>query len=298
MENSPDRRLAELLQTLAIGEGQTPSHLDSVSFFRASQSVPRVPIVYEPSIIIVGQGRKRVFLGEQAFCYDPNNYLVLSVPLPLECETVATPEEPLLSVSIKVDPTTLGELLMEIEDADQSPGLVQGIYSTPLTEDLSCAAERLLECLGSERDSRILGAAIVREILYRVLCGEQGGALRAVAARHSRSGQIARVLKRLHSGYAEELDVETLARDAHMSVSNFHHSFKAVTSTSPLQYLKSLRLHKARVLMQQQGLSATAAANRVGYVSASQFSREFKRFFGISPATDAAQSRPRSETAS
>lgn len=283
--------LAALIAPLARQEGLNATHLEAVRLIRTSESQPRAPIVYEPGIIIVAQGRKRVFLGEQALSYDPNNYLVLSVPLPLECETIASPEAPLLAVSIRTDPAQLGELLIEMEDEEPGPGLVQGIYATALTEDLACATQRLLECLAAERDSRILGPSIVREILYRVLCGEQGGALRAVAARHGRFGQIARVLKHLHSSYAEEQDIESLARAANMSVSNFHHSFKAVTSTSPLQYLKSLRLHKARVLMHQQGLSAAAAADRVGYASASQFSREFKRFFGSSPAADAALPR-------
>jgi len=291
IESTPDRRLADLLQIMALKEGPSPSHLADVLLIRASRSTPRVPIVYEPSIIIVGQGKKRVFLGDQVLTYDPNNYLVLSVPLPLECETEATPETPLLAVSIRVDPVVLGELLMEMEDGSKAPGMVRGIYSTPLTEDLACAAVRLLECLQSPMDSHILGSTIVREITYRVLCGEQGGALRAVAARHSHFGQIARVLRRVHRDYHKELDVESLAREANMSVSNFHHNFKAVTSTSPLQYLKSIRLHKARILMLQGEHNASTAANEVGYASLSQFSREFKRFFGNSPTNDTAASR-------
>ena len=131
----------------------------------------------------------------------------------------------------------------------------------------------------------------MREITYHVLRGEQGGALRAVAARHSRFGQIARVLRRVHQEYNKELDVESLAREANMSVSSFHHNFKAVTSTSPVQYLKSIRLHKARALMLQGDHNASTAASRVGYSSLSQFSREFKRYFGNSPSNDAAQTR-------
>lgn len=290
-EISQDGRLAELLAPLATVEGYSPSLLGAVRFMRTNGPRPRVPIVYEPSIIIIGQGRKRVFLGDQVYDYDPNNYLVLSVPLPLECETEASPEKPLLGLAIRVDPVVLGELLMEMEDGNQAPGMVRGLYSTPLTEDLACAAVRLLECLQSPMDSRILGPAIVREITYRVLCGEQGGALRAVAARHSRFGQIARVLRRVHQDYHRELDVESLAREANMSVSSFHHNFKAVTSTSPVQYLKSIRLHKARALMLQGEHNASTAANQVGYSSLSQFSREFKRFFGSNPSSDAAQLR-------
>ncbi len=286
-------RIAELIGALAAGEGYSPSFLDAVQFVRVNGAKPREPIVYEPSIIIIGQGRKRVFLGERTYVYDPNNYLVLSVPLPLECETEATPEKPLLGLRIRVDPVALGELLMEMEDGRAPPEMVCGLYATPLTEDLDCAAVRLLETLRSPMDARILGPGLVREITYHVLRGEQGDALRAVAARHSRFGQIARVLRRVHQDYHTELDVESLAREANMSVSSFHHNFKAVTSTSPLQYLKSIRLHKARALMRQGDHNASTAANRVGYSSLSQFSREFKRFFGNSPTGEAAEVRGR-----
>lgn len=280
--------LACLLQEHALADGISPSRLDCVQFIRANQSIARMPIVYEPCIIIVAQGRKRVFMGDQVYTYDPSNYLVLSVPLPLECETEASPDKPLLAVSIRVDTVVLGELLLEMEEGNKVPGMVRGLYVTPLTEDLVCATVRLLECLRSPVDSRILGKDIIREITYRVLCGEQGNALRALAVRHGRFSQIARVLRRVHQDYAQDLDVELLAKEANMSVSNFHHNFKAVTSSSPLQYLKNIRLHQARRLMLQAGMNASMAATQVGYASLSQFSREFKRLFGNSPANDMA----------
>ncbi len=295
MENTVEslqrEQLAELLGSLTPTEGFSPSLLEEVRFIRANKSTSRTPIVYDPSIIIVGQGRKRIFLGDQTYTYDPYNYLVLSVPLPFECETTATPEKPLLAVSIKVDPGALSELLMEMDDDGNVSGTVCGVYSTALTDELASAAIRLLECLKSPIESRILGPQIVREITFRVLRGEQGGALRAVASRHSRFGHIARALRRVHQEYHKELDVETLAREANMSVSTFHHNFKAVTSTSPLQYLKSIRLHKARLMMVQDGLNASTVAQRVGYLSASQFSRDYKRFFSNSPAKESREMR-------
>jgi AraC-like DNA-binding protein len=282
-------RWAELLDGLAKGEGQSPSRLKQVRFIRVSDRHPRGPSVYEPSIIIVGQGRKIGYLGEKVYVYDRNNYLVLSVPLPFECETVAQPGSPFLAVSIDMESRVIDELLTEMDDGISAPDEVTGIYSTSLTEDLSCATERLLECLGSEMESHILGPQIVREITYYVLKGPQGAGLRAVVNRDSRFAQIAKVLRRMHEDYSEELDMRLLAKEANMSVSAFHHSFKAVTSSSPLQYLKSIRLHKARALMAQEGLGAGDAAERVGYASASQFSREFKRFFGESPREETAK---------
>lgn len=285
-------RLVELLDSLATVEGPSPSILEGVQLIRSDRYTPPIPIIYDPCIVIVGQGRKIGYLGDQVYTYDPYNYLVLSVPLPFVCETKASPEEPLLAVSMRVDPATLGELLMEMDDERVVSGQVpRGIYSTPLTGELIEATVRLLECLRSPADSRILGPQALREIIYRVLCGEQGGALRAVAARHSHFSQIARVLRRMYTEYQHELNIDALAREAGMSVSSFHHNFKAVTSASPLQYLKSIRLHKARMLMVQDGLNASTAAGRVGYESASQFSREYKRHFGSTPADEAAKMR-------
>ena len=163
----------------------------------------------------------------------------------------------------------------------------KGIFGAPLTESIADAAIRLLEALSFPMDGRILGPMIVREIIYRVLCGENGGALEALAYRNRRFFQIARVLNKIHETYNDGLDVRTLAMEAGMSVSTFHTSFKAVTNASPLQYIKNVRLHKARALMTQDGLNAYSAALRVGYESPSQFNREYKRFFGITPAKDA-----------
>ncbi|WP_394827394.1 AraC family transcriptional regulator N-terminal domain-containing protein [Pendulispora albinea] len=272
--------------------GMRPSGLDGVGIVSAFESLPRSPTVYEPSIVILAQGQKRGYLGDQVYTYDADNYLVLSVPLPFECETFASPAEPLLGISLHVDPATLGELLLEMDDTPPAGETAHGIYANPMTDELSDALVRLLECLRSPTDRRVLGRSIVREMTYRVLCGEQsGGALRALASRHSHLGQISKVLRRIHAEYSDNLDVETLAREAGMSHSTFHHHFRAVTSSSPLQYLKSIRLHKARLLMVQEGLNASVAARHVGYESASQFSREFKRFFGDSPAVDTAKLR-------
>jgi AraC-like DNA-binding protein len=280
-----NRRMTDLLRSLAIRDGNHPTSLEGVRLMRVSHPIPRMPVLYEPGIVIVGQGRKRGFLGDLVYTYDAHNYLVLSVPLPFECETEASPEEPMLAVSIRVDLGVLAELLMKMDGPRDAPApaMPSGIYATQLDARLSEAAVRLLECLSDPADMRILGPQIIREITYRVLCGEQGGALRAAAALHSRFGQVNRALQRIHAEYHRDLNVEDLAGTAGMSPSAFHQNFKSVTSTSPLQYLKTIRLHKARMLMVYEGLRAGVAAERVGYESASQFSREFKRLFGMSP---------------
>lgn len=288
-----NRKMTALMDTLATREGTHPTILDGVQMLRANRPVPRVPVLYEPGIVIVGQGRKTGFIGDRVFTYDAHNYLVLSVPLPFECQTEASAEKPMLGVAIRVNLTTLAELLMKMDEAPTSavPVLPQGIYATALDDDLSECTARLLECLTRPVDARILGPQIVREITYRVLCGQQGGALRAAAALHSRFGQVNRALQLIHSEYAKDLSIERLSHTAGMSPSAFHQNFKAVTSSSPLQYLKTIRLHKARMLMVYEGLRAGAAAERVGYESSSQFSREFRRLFGSSPLEDAANLR-------
>jgi AraC-like DNA-binding protein len=296
VENRDDHRdrIARLLGEVAVEEGMQRTLIEGVEVFRASESVPRAPIVYLPRILIVGQGRKRAYLGGEIYQYDPCNYLVLSVPLPAECETEASPEEPLLLLAIHVEPAMVGEMMLELDEpptpAAPTP---RGISSTPMNEELGGAVVRLLECLKKPGDSRILGRQTVREIVYRVLEGEQGGALRSLASRDDHFARIARVLRLLHADYAKQFSVEELARKAGMSVAAFHNYFKLVTASSPLQYVKRVRLDQARRLMAHDGYNASTAARAVGYESPSQFSREFKRLFGATPVEDVEQTRTR-----
>jgi AraC-like DNA-binding protein len=279
--------MCALLQRLAPNEGYTHSLLDGVRFMRADQPVARTPVFYEPSIVIVCQGRKRGYLNDQVYRYDAQHYLVLSVPLPFSAETDASPEHPMLAVAIRLDMTAVADLVMTLAEAGRHPAAPpQGIVSTPLGEPLQNATLRLLEALSSPLEARVLAPAIVREMCYRVLIGEQGGAIRAALGQQGHFGRVSRVLRRIHSDYAEPLEVGHLARDAGLSVAAFHAYFKAVTHTSPIQYIKSIRLHQARLMMIRDRLTAAAASARVGYESPSQFNREFKRLFGRSPGEE------------
>jgi AraC-like DNA-binding protein len=299
-QNHQQQRLASLLNELAVHEGLQPTRVEGVQVYRSSESAPRAPMVYQPHIIIVGQGQKRAFLGGKTYVYDPFNYLVLTVPLPAECEADATPDKPILMVNIDVGATMVSEMIAEMEDtADRPHPAVEtprGISTTPLSDDLGTAVIRLVECLRSNTDSRVLGRQMVREVVYRVLCGEQGGALRALANRDDHFTRISRLLRFIHTDFAKPLGTEEMAKRAGMSVSVFHHHFKLVTASSPLQYLKRIRLDRARMLMLHDGYNASTAAHAVGYESPSQFSREFKRLFGATPGEEAVHSRVRVAT--
>lgn len=285
--------LTEKTKQLKNKEQNLHAVLPDIQLIYGTQPSGRTPVMYRPGIVFLFSGYKIGYINERTFRYDANEYLLLTVPLPFECETFATEEAPLAGFRLDVDVLQLQELLMDIgEDALFRPAMAEsGINSAVLSDEILCAAERLLDVMERPLDARILGKQIIREMLYHVLLGPRGGALMALVSRQTHFSQISRVLKRIESQYTETLSVDQLAAEANMSLSAFHHNFKSVTSTSPLQYLKAYRLHKARMMMVHDGLKASAAAMQVGYESASQFSREFKRYFGITPGEDAARLR-------
>lgn len=295
-ENTTDmsrqKEMAALICQLAPQEGHTQTLLDGVRLMRADRPLGRTPVLYEPSIVIVCSGHKRGYLADKIYRYDAQHYLVLSVPLPFSTETDASPDEPLLAVSVSLEMTSVADLMMDVSrEVPTSSTPPVGIVSTPLDATLADTTIRLLRALRSPLEARVLGPGIVRELTFRVLLGAQGGAIQAALASHGNFGRIARALQRIHSDYAASLDVGTLARDAGLSVPAFHVQFKAVAATSPIQYIKSVRLHQARLMMIRDNLTAAGAAAKVGYESASQFNREFKRFFGRSPGEEAREMR-------
>lgn len=278
------KRLASLLNKIAVDEGVHPTLIDGVRVARHSSPLPRTPVVYEPAIVVVGQGRKRSHVGDQTYDYDASTYFVLSVPLPAECEWDASPEEPVLVLGIRIDPAILGEVILGMDEPlPPLREVPRGVTTRPLSRELSSAMIRLLECLQCPLDSRVLGRDIIREIVYRALREDQDGALRALANRNGHFMRIARVLKEVHADSSRPHTVANMAKRAAMSAAAFHHNFKLVTGSAPLQYLKRIRLDRAKRLLIHDGYNASTAAKAVGYESASQFSREFKRQFGVTP---------------
>ncbi|TGN13388.1 AraC family transcriptional regulator [Leptospira ilyithenensis] len=280
-------RLAELLDPLVPEVGVISSAIKGIQLFRFEDSSPREPKAYEPGIIILVQGKKRVFLGGETYTYDPLNYLVLSIPLPIECETFGSQDEPILGLNVMIDPIIVTEILMQVKEMTlKENDLPKGIYSAPLSDSLAGTVHRLLEILSSPNDCCILGPMILRELIYRILCEDHHGGLRALAYRNRNFFKVARALNKIHESSDAGMDLKSLALDAGMSVSSFHSCFKAITNTPPIQYVKNMKLHKARILITQQGMNVYNAALKVGYESPSQFSREYKRLFGITPGKD------------
>ncbi|MDB5971145.1 MAG: AraC family transcriptional regulator [Hydrocarboniphaga sp.] len=278
------QRTISIIGGLAPNEGYNLTALPDVRFLRSNRALDRAPVLYDPGIVIVCQGRKRGFLGSDVYLYDANHYLVVSVPIPFSMETDASEREPLLAIYFRLDLNVAADLLLQLQESG-SPVVAKpkGMVSTLMDPRLLESVLRFLEVMSSPIEAAILGPALVREIYFRVFVGEQGGTMRAALAKQGHFGKIARALRKIHIAYTDDLDVERLAKEAKMSVPTFHAHFKSVTNTSPIQYLKSTRLHQARLLMVRSDITATLASSKVGYESASQFNREFKRMFGKTP---------------
>ena len=270
---------------------QTP--LKGLTLFRIDKSFSRIPYSYQSEIIILAQGEKRVYLGDEVYVYDASNYIVLPVPMPAECEGIVKQGQPILGLRLEMDPIEIGEILLEMSEKKRaSKNLPKGIYTSPMTTQMADATIRLLEAIKSAQDINILGPMIKREILYRILQGSKGEVLQSLVQQDIRFFQMAKVIQRIHDGYSDDFQIDKLARDLDMSNSTFYSSFKTITNLTPLQYIKTIRLHKARAFMIRDGFSASSAAYRVGYESPSQFNREYKRLFGLTPAKDVALQRP------
>ncbi len=293
--STEQRHMVALLQGLAPNEGYNLTALPDVRILRSDHPLSRTPVLYDPGIVIVCQGRKRGFFGDQVYLYDEQHYLAVAVPVPFTMETEATPEHPLLAIYMHLDFQLAAELMIQI-DRHQLPAqeeAPQSLMSSPMDTALRASVVRFLEAMNRPLDATILGPALVRELYFRVLTGAQGNAMRAALAMQGHFGKIGKALRRIHATYAQPLDLSQLASEAGMSVPTFHNHFKAVTHTSPMQYVKSTRLHQARLLMVRQGMTAEAACHAVGYMSPSQFNREFKRLFGLTPAAETKRMRKR-----
>jgi AraC-like DNA-binding protein len=246
------------------------------------------PVTYEPSVIVVPQGRKEVQIGNATLTYDSSRYLLTSVDLPTVARVLeATEREPCLAINLKLDIAIVSEFLsreefQSLDDTPDGPAMSTG----QVTADFLSAWCRLLDLLSNPKDIPFLSGFIEREIVYRILRGPQGARLRAIATLGDQSHRTAKAIAWIKANYATPLRVEELAQLAGMAVSTLHHHFRALTAMSPLQYQKQIRLQAARARMLADDVDATSVAFEVGYESASQFNREYSRLFGQPPIRD------------
>ncbi len=244
--------------------------------------------LYEPSVCITVQGAIRLLQGDDSYVYDARHFLITSVDLPTVGQVIeASREKPCLGLLLKLDLKEVSQFMADSKLPPPRPlQSSRGMATGKITLPLLTAFQRLIDLLDEPKDIPILAPIIQREILYRLLVGEQGARLRQIAASGSQSNQIARAIDWLKGNFMRPLRIDDFAARVNMSTSTFRHHFRQVTAMSPLQYQKWLRLSEARRLMLTEQLDATTAAFQVGYESPSQFSREYSRLFGAPPLRD------------
>lgn len=272
-----------------IGDSEfMTTDISALSFFRHDGPTEPISYVYEPSICLVARGAKRVLLGEDIYVYDEYHYLITSVDLPVIVQvTEASKESPLLGLSLKINLKEVAQLMLDSNLPSQNVRKSQrGMAVSQVSLPMLNAIQRLIDLLDEPEGIPILAPLAQREILYRLLTGEQGPRLRELAAAGGHSQPIARAINWLRQNFNESFRVEELSSLVGMSTSSFHHHFRALTAMSPLQFQKWLRLHTARQLMLTERMDAGDAAFEVGYESPSQFSREYNRLFGAPPLRD------------
>jgi AraC-like DNA-binding protein len=280
--------LAARVASVARIDSVQATAIPGVAVIRASAPSLPLPSLYDPSLCIVVQGRKTATLGRETYVYDPFHYLVVSVTLPVMGKIIeASPAAPYLCLRISMSASTIADLLLQLGPTAQPKNESdRGLYVARMNEELLDAVIRLVRLLDRPADIGVLAPLVLREIHYRALTAELGARLRALCVADSALQRIARAIHILRTRYTESLRIDDLAAAVHMSASSFHHRFKEVTTMTPVQFQKHLRLHEARRLMLSEGLEASSAAHRVGYESPSQFSREYRRLFGAPPRSE------------
>ncbi|AGK52869.1 AraC family transcriptional regulator [Bacillus sp. 1NLA3E] len=291
MSKPIDKQRAELTQIIEGQTGKDGSHetaIPSLSFSRFSNITGPSYGVYMPSLCIIVQGRKEVFLAQERYVYGPADYLAASVNLPITgIVTEASYENPYLALKLEFTANQILEVLQDSQLAvNQKENAKRGMYVSKIEISLLDAVTRLVRLLETPNDIPVLAPLIIKEIIYRVLQGQHGITLRQIVVEGSSTNGIRDVIDHIMNNYDQSFRIEDLAEIANMSVSSLHRHFKEVTAMSPIQYQKQLRLQESRRLLFSESKDATEAAFRVGYESPSQFSREYSRMFGLPPKED------------
>jgi AraC-like DNA-binding protein len=273
--------MVELAGLLAPVHGYNPTGLDGVRILRTEAVLHDIPVLYRPGAVFVLQGRKRGMLEGEVYLYDEEHYLAVSVPVPFRMESLASVERPLLAVYVEFDMSLAAGIASDVavKLSEPPPGKVRGLVSSRMDPGVEDVVLRLLRALRDPVELAVLGTGILRELHYRVLVGPQGSALIAALQQQGMSGRIVRSLARLRETYGSRHSVAELASEAGLSIPSYHVHFKALTGSSPMQYVKAMRLHQARLMIARQDKTIAEVAASVGYMSPAQFSRDFKRHF-------------------
>lgn len=284
-------RLADRIARQVRHDGFNATTLDGVNLLTSVCGRAREPICYEPGLVFIIQGRKVGYLDDRVIHYGAGDYLVQAMALPFECETRVDADAPLLGASVKIPPETLEGLIadMPADVIDTTPATSDQtlpMAAVTLDDSMTEALERLVDCLDDPVSARVLGQGRIREVLFQALRGPQGHLLHRLLQDQSAYARIGQAITQLRSEFAQPLSVGNLADSVHMSASTFHAHFRRLTRLSPLQYQKRIRLLRARDLLTRRELNVSGASEAVGYQSPSQFSREYKRYFGVAPASD------------
>ena len=281
------QELAEAIRRALPHDGRVEMQ-PGLTLFRVSTPTEPVYGVSESSFCVIAQGAKHVILGEDRFRYDPHHYLISTVGLPTFSQIeVASSEQPYLGLRLILEPAVVTSTMVEAGLVHrQNESGVKAIAVSALDPDLLNACLRLVRLLLMPEQYGVLGPLVIREIVYRLLIGEQAHCMRHLTTIRGQAHRIVKAVNKLREDFAKPLRIEDVAREIGMSVSGFHAHFKAVTAMSPLQFQKRLRLQEARRLMLTESLDAAEAGFQVGYDDASHFSREYKRLFGDPPLRD------------
>lgn len=286
---------AELVERMsrAVPEDEVIEVFPGVFIARSSKITQQLHSVYPTAFCVIAQGSKTVLLSDEVFRYDPGHYLISTVELPVISQVAeASEEKPYLSFRINLEPSLVASVMMESRiEIKKSEANVKAMDVSPIDADLLDAVVRLARLLEAPEQIQVLAPLIFREIIYRLLNGEQGARLSYLLTSEGDTRRISRAVKRLRENIAQPLKIENIARELGMSVSGFHHHFKSVTAMSPLQFQKQIRLQEARRLMLGEDLDVASAGFRVGYDDPSYFSRDYKKLFGAPPQRDIAELR-------
>ncbi|MGV1872556.1 AraC family transcriptional regulator [Agrobacterium rosae] len=281
-------RLVAVAEQLAPRLGYNQTAISSVRILRTEAVLDDVPVLYKPGAVFVLQGSKQGILEGEVYLYDEDHYLAVSVPVPFRMTSKASPQRPLLAVYLEFDMRMAAEIALQVEElAGPSGAKPRGLLSSKMDRNIGDVLHRLLTVLGNPVDVAVLGNSTLRELHYRVMSGPQGDAVIAAIQRKGTSGKLVESVAWLRENYANEIAVADLAKEVGMSVPSYHVHFKNLTGSSPMQYVKAMRLHEARLMIARQSGTIADVAASVGYVSPAQFSRDFRRHFGRTASEEA-----------